>query len=343
MPPATDASSNPVRENYENISDFKDSQSSKYNSISTISIALSLAVILAMVGWLNYSLFLGSTTSAILTHMRAPREESETAKSSIINDSTINGFYVFVFTAVLLFAYIFGFYYKVLLNGTQDNNAAIITAVCIAAIVGVTSIFTSPIVSSRVVDIVRIFENTVGYMCISMFCKKKLTTITDLLYTNDMFPKMNSFPLSTVEYGFLITTFDIYNFVTMSKSVGYRGQSAYNFHVCDDLEILAKISPGDNSAVGGSYKNIIKGGTLIDAESYKNDLVNRVEQYDAAILNALLENTEKGENTVNMTNVLMSEMAKLVVLKNMIGQMCWTYLASLVTVLVSLKYLSVNI
>lgn len=338
-----DTSSNHVRENYENISDFRNTVSSKYNSVSTISIALSLAVIFAMVGWLNYSLFLGSTTSAILIHMRASIMESETAKSNIVNDSTVNGFYMFLFNAIVLFAYIFGLYYKVFLNGTQDRKAAGITAICIAAILGITSIFTSPIVSSRVVDIVRIFENTVGYTCISIFCKKKLTTIMDLLYTNEMYPKMNSFPLSMVNYGFLLTTFDIYNFVTMSKSVGYRGQSVYNFHICDDSEILAKINPGDKGIVGGAYKNIIKGGTIIDVNSYQKDLEARIEQYDDSILNVLESSSASEENSVHLTDVLISELAKLVVLKNMIGHMCWTYLASIITVLISLKYLSANI
>lgn len=342
-----DNSSNIVHENYENIDDFKYDISSGYNPLSTVSIVISLGVIISLIGWINYSMFLGSHDSRIIAHLTG--NDFEKMRASVINDATLNGFYTFISVFIALFAYIFGFYYKVLLNGTQDKSAVIIVVVCIASILGITSIFTSPIVSSQVVDIVKIFENTVGYVCVSyLFYGKKLSTITDLLYTNEMYPKLESFPLSKVNFNFLLTTFDIYNFMSIMTSVGFKGENAYNFHLCNSAEIRAKLVIPETfqNDITRSYNSNLKNGcSVMSIDDYRKDIETRRTFYDEVLINKLINavSIDDGTSTdITLTNLLMKEMAKLVVLKNMVGQLCWTYIASLVTVLVSLKYLSIN-
>lgn len=332
-----------IQENMENTSDLKLKITSNYNSLSTLSIAISLILIISMIGWINYIMMLGSDESSIIMHMKDMETPFNIIKSNIVNDATLNGFYVFIFMFIILFSYIFGFYYKILFNGTRDKDAAIVIAVCISAILGVSSIFTSPIISSRVVNIVKIFENTVGYGVISATSSNKLATIMDLLYTNDMYPKLNSFPLITINNNFILTIFDIYNFRNMFESIGYKGQSTYNFHTCSDIEIRAKLNPGNEENVQQSFSNLIKGGMIMDLDMYRADLNKRVELYDNDITKLLnIDTSKEGLRPIHLTNILMGEMAKLVVLKNMIGHLCWTYLASLVTVLVSIKYLAIN-
>jgi hypothetical protein len=342
-----DNSSETVRENYDNIDDFKNDISSGYNPISTVSIAISIGVIISLIGWINYSMFLGSHDSRIISHLTGT--DFEKMRANVVNDATLNGFYTFIAVFIALFAYIFGFYYKVLLNGTQDKSAAIIVVICIASILGITSIFTSPIVSSQVVDIVKIFENTVGYIFISyFFYGKKLTTITDLLYTNEMYPKLDSFPLSKVNFNFLLTTFDIYNFMPIMTSVGFKGENVYNFHLCNSAEIRAKLVIPETfqNDITGSYNSNLKSGcSVMSIDDYKKDIEARRLSYDGALVDKLINAVFINNDTsadITLTNLLMKEMAKLVVLKNMVGQLCWTYIASLVTVLVSLKYLSMN-
>jgi hypothetical protein len=60
----------------------------------------------------------------------------------------------------MLFAYMFGVYYKIILNG-KNNLSASMRILFIFAIMGITYMSTSPILLPYI-NIVKIFENTVG-------------------------------------------------------------------------------------------------------------------------------------------------------------------------------------
>ena len=320
-------------------------------AMSTTLLATALLLGIGMLGALNYAAFLGDGGDAgIVAQMLLPLGQIDLARRNVINAATLNGFYLFFALFALLFALLFGFYYKFLLRGAQDAKAATGVAACLAAGLGAAFVASSPLVAPYV-DAVRVFENTVGFAVLQSTHGAKLRTVLDLMYTNDAYARAQPLPLASVSHNFMATLFDIFEFRKTLSLLGREGQSAFDFHACGDEEIWAK-------ALGGPAVDAVFGaraGRGMDKAAYRADLAIRREQYDPRVLAAVsaasgglkLPGDAAGASealgrSAALQDALARELAKMVLLKQMVGHLCWVYAAALASSLVALKYLAQN-
>ena len=311
-------------------------------AVSTLFMAAILLFGISIVGAINYVAFLDNS-AGIIAQMLLPIGNIDYSRRNIINAATLNGFYLYFAVFALLFSLLFGFYYKYVLRGKQDAKAAAAIATCIAAIVGSVFAVSSPLLAPYL-DVVRVFENTVGFFVLQTTHAAKLRTVVELMYTNDAYARAAPRPGAAVSYDFIATLFDIFEFRKTLALLGHKGQSVFDFHSCGDKEICTKAF-GDyaDASVPASMSQRI----------YEEDLATRRADYDPIILAALkiargtMSEPAEGDNSSEFWNrstvlqdTLAREMAKMVLLKHSIGHLCWVYFGALATSLVALKYLA---
>jgi len=314
------------------------------HTISMLLLAIAIFLGLSMLGAVNYAAFL--SPGIIVSQMIQPLGDIDFARRNIINAATLNGFYLFLSIFALLFALLFGFYYKFLLRGTQNSKAAAGITVSLVAVLGTSFALASPLVAPYM-DVVRAFENTFGYAVLQLTHNAKLRTVLDIMYTSDAYAHMEPVPGMAISYNFMATLFNIFEFRKTLSRIGREGQSAFDFHACGDREICAKVF-GSTSASGGS-------GALA-REGYNADLAARRSTYDPVVIAMLkaargtMDDPPGGTDapaefwsrSSTMQDLLARELAKMVLLKHMVGHLCWVYLSSVVASLVAIKYLAEN-
>jgi hypothetical protein len=200
----------------------------RHVAVSTLFMAAILLVGIGIVGAINYVAFL-ENSAGIIAQMLLPIGNIDLARRNVINIATLNGFYLYFVVFALLFALLFGFYYKYVLRGMQDAKAAAAIATCIAAIVGSVFAISSPLLAPYL-DVVRVFENTVGFFVLQTTHAAKLRTVTDLMYTNDAYLRAAPLPGAAVSHSFVATLFDIFEFRKTLSMLGHKGRSIFDFH-----------------------------------------------------------------------------------------------------------------
>ena len=312
---------------------------------STLFLASAIFIGICMLGALNYVAFLGAGGGAgIVAQMLLPLGGIDLARRNVINAATLNGFYLFFAVFALLFALLFGFYYKFLLRGTQDAKAAAGVAVSLGVGLGAAFAAASPLIAPYV-DAVRAFENTVGFAVLQATHASKLRSVLDLMYTNDAYARAAPLPLAAVSHNFMATLFDIFEFRKTLSLLGREGQSEFDFHACGDEEIFAKAFGGP--AVDAAFAARV--GRGMDRAAYGADLAARRAQYEPRVLAVLGAARGGADGSADfwsrssaLQDALAGELAKMVLLKHMVGHLCWVYFASLAASLVALKYLAQN-
>jgi hypothetical protein len=319
-----------------------DAPDRRHVAVSTLFMATILLVGVSIVGAINYVAFLDNS-AGIVAQMLLPIGSIDVSRRNIINAATLNGFYLYFVFFALLFSLLFGFYYKYVLRGSQDANAAKAIAVCIGTIVGSVFAISSPLLAPYL-DVVRVFENTVGFFVLQITHATKLRTVADLMYTNDAYARAVPLPGAAVSHSFIATLFDIFEFRKTLSLLGHSGQSVFDFHSCGDQEICTKAF--------GDYATANVPASM-SQRVYEEDLAARRADYDPVILAALKiargtmsEPREGGDarefwiQSSVLQDTLARELANMVVLKHSIGHLCWVYFGSLAASLVALKYLA---
>lgn len=291
-----------------------------YTPISIIYNSIGLFIILSFIGAIN---FLSLKKTLILNL------NNSDVKRGILNNKnilTLNNFIMFLVISSILFSYIFGVYYKIILNGKDNLSASLLILFCIFSIMGITYISTSPILLPFI-DIVKIFENTIGYLIINIINSSKIQTVLDILFSHKKFSSNYPFPNMTVSYTFMISVLTTDNYSNI-------------------LSLLD--SSDDNPNKNNNYDYRI---------STKEDIINKfnnnnnIEKLDKKILRDIQDNTdniiskdtsnEKKDECYNFIKYYCKEqLSEYILLKNFIGQLCWVFISALITILITIKYLS---
>jgi hypothetical protein len=269
-------------------------------ALSTFNMAFILFIVLMIIGIFNYITILSTSSFGLITNIIKDATDNKVVEQSIINLSVLNHFGVFITIVISLFLVIFGIYYKGVLNGKQNKKAAGIIFLCIMSIMTITFILTTPIIKSFT-NIVTIFENTIGYSVICLMYSKPIQSVLSVLFVNPEFKNTSIFPYSHTSYFFILSVLSIYNF----------------------SEIFSKLNkPDDNTPY--PYDFYIDNSSPY---SRKDDDPN---------IKKIITNINNGNERVDE---IKTYIAKLIIMKYMIGHFCWIYFASIITCMVSIKFL----
>jgi hypothetical protein len=294
-----------------------------YTPISIIYNGIGIFVALSFIGAINFI-----SIQKVLTQNLIGGNET-TGLLNNKNILTLNNFIMFLIVASILFSYIFFVYYKIILNGKNNTSAAIIILFCISTIMGITYISTSPIIH-QFVNIIKVFENTVGYFVVNTVNSSKIRTVLDIFFSHKRFSTNQPFPEMTVSYNFILSVLSLDNFkqiislLEVKDELGdeTKGDSRYDFNISTIDQILKKI---ENDYTFGRMNDRIK----IELKPYI-DIIKGTDP------------SEKENAGLNIKKYCEKKIAEYIILKNFIGQLCWVFIASLITILVSIKYLSAS-
>ena len=128
----------------------------------------------------------------------------------------------------------------------------------------------------------------------------------NLLIKHKEYENKQIFPETKLDLGFLLSIFRIDNFENVLNDIKVSEQNKYDFHLRDNESMVSEF--------------------------------NKMYSYDPE--NTYLKELKKlDQKTISMTDVVVNDLAKLVIRKNTIGHLCWIYFSGIVTTVVSMKYL----
>lgn len=231
------------------------------------------------------------------------------AKLLSLNSASINfslimkRCFLFLWIFVFLFIFIVGIIYLSIMKGTQGATASKNTAMCILGIVGGTFL----LVNSNL--FIKIFENTVGYGWINITASKDVDNIMNLLIKHKEYENKQIFPETKLDLGFLLSIFRIDNFENVLNDIKDSEQNKYDFHLRNNESMLTEFN-----------------------KMYSEDREN-------IYLKSIEKELKKMNSNTSITDVVVNDLAKLVIRKNTIGHLCWIYFSGIVSTVVSMKYL----
>lgn len=286
-----------------------------YIPISTISYSIGLLLFLSFAGAVDFISF----KKEIVTNLTTNGKRGVLDNKNMI---TLHNFLMFLAVSSVLFSYIFGIYYKIILNGKNNVSASLLILFCIFTIMGITYISTSPVIRPFV-DIVKIFENTIGYSVVNIVNSSKLQTVLNILFSNKRFSANTPFPNMSVSYNFMISVLSLDNY--------------------SDILSLLDDSDVDNPNRSGDYDYHISSITEMIAKFNNMDEKDKPREIKDSINNIIVDNisVEERKKYYNIIKVsCKDQLAEYVFLKNFIGQLCWVFISALITILITIKYLS---
>lgn len=291
-------------------SDAENKNITKYKNVETISFYF-LAIVYIIFFYITYLFYDNLVTNTLAKSLSNAFSINEpniiwiTVNTPILMKRLLLFLWVFVF----LFIFIVGIIYLSIMKGTQVAYASKTSALCILGIVGGTFLLVN------INLFIKIFENTIGYGWIQFMESKYVDNIMNLLIEHKTYENKLILPDTKLELGFLLTIFNIDNFVN----------------------VLNNIKQTDNTY---DFK-------LRDKDSMKNEFDKLYyEDRDNTFLNNIkkeLDKIEKNNSNTNIVDLIINDLAKLVIRKNTIGHLCWIYFAGMISTIVSMKYLYKNI
>lgn len=282
----------------------------KYKNIETISFYF-LAMVYIIFFYITYLFYDNLVTNTLAKSLSNAFliDDPNLVWITVNTPLLLKRFLLFLWVFAFIFIFIVGIIYLSIMKGTQSAYASKTSALFILGIVGGTFLLVN------INLFIKIFENTIGYGWINFMASKDVDNVMNLLIEHKTYENKLILPDTKVELGFLLTIFNIDNFVN----------------------VLNNIKQTDNTY---DFK-------LRDNESMKNEFDKLYyEDRDNTFLNNIKKELDKMEKTNSNTNIMdlvVNDLAKLVIRKNTIGHLCWVYFAGMISTIVSMKYLYKNV
>jgi hypothetical protein len=118
----------------------------------------------------------------------------------------------------MLFLYV-QVYYKIILNGKNNLSASMRILFCIFAIMGITYMSTSPILLPYI-NIVKIFENTVGYAVVNTVIRQSSKPLDILFFPIGSFRRTARSRICP--YNFMLSVLSVDNYKGILNARGQR-------------------------------------------------------------------------------------------------------------------------
>jgi hypothetical protein len=304
-----------------------------YTPVSVIYNSIGLMLVMAFAGAVNFI----TIKSPIIEELsnRDPKTGVLTTKNRLL----FSNFVMFFIFSSMLFAYMFGVYYKIILNGKNNLSASMRILFCIFAIMGITYMSTSPILLPYI-NIVKIFENTVGYAVVNTVISSKLQTALDILFSHREFSSNRPFPNMSVTYNFMLSVLSVDNYKGILEMLG--DSVAKDGDDKGDNDGDNKGDKGDDNTYDyrvstmADMINKFKNGEIV---KNMDDTIRRQTEMNRGKLDSPNAEDNK-EGHTGIKRICIRELAECVLLKHFIGQLCWVFISALITILVTLKFLS---
>jgi hypothetical protein len=282
-----------------NASNIENKNITKYKNTETISFYF-LAIVYLVFFYITY-LFYDNLVTNTLAKSLALSYTLNNANNTINSALILKRFFLFLWIFVFLFIFIIGIIYLSIMKGTQGATASKNTIMCILGIVGGTFL----LVNLNL--FIKIFENTVGYGWIQLTASCDVEHIMNLLIEHKEYENKLILPETKLDLGFLLSIFRIDNFVNVLNDI--KDSEQYDFRLREIESMQSEFN-----------------------KMYSEDREN-------TYLKSIEKELKRKENTKSITEVVVNDLAKLVIRKNTIGHLCWIYFAGIVSTVVSMKYL----
>jgi hypothetical protein len=290
--------------------------------LSTWLIALLLFIIILFIYVIYYLLLVtyGIPTLFDITNKKIV----EIMSSSRLGLFVVVFIFLFLFIEVVIYLFIF--------KGKNTHKSSLTVSICILGVVGSMFIFSG-------FDIfLRIFENTIGYN-IACFMDTKLDALMKTLFIHRDYEKNGNkvFPGGGLSFKFLLSTFNLYNVNSIlalipeepDKTSANETQNAQNGkHIYD---FMRRRKYNDSF----EWKET---GIILSPEPNTSTESTESTATDPTKITNMSEPLLDREAEIKMK--LFKKLSNSILLKNTVGHMCWTYFASIVTVLISLRHLA---